>query len=228
MLKQIINKLNSIQITKSHENCSACGLPIPTCICEELNEFKQQVNSNVHIDILFHEKELSRNTNTGRLIGLLNPDKVSAHIWNRTTPPENLLSIINNDQNRCYLLFPPDESQSTEDLEEKSNQESNQIIGSELSKTIHLIVIDGTWQEACKIVRKSSYLSEIQRLSVKSDKASIFTLRRNQKEGNLCTAEAIAEALKELEDHSMADILEKFTALYLERYEIGRSGHGLK
>jgi len=227
MLKQIINRLNSNQITKSHENCSACGLPIPTCICEELNEFRKQVNSNIHIDILFHEKELSRNTNTGRLIGLLNPEKVSAHIWNRTTPPENLISIINNDLNRCYLLFPPDESQSTEDLEVKSNKESNQTKVNELSKTIHIIVIDGTWQEASKIVRKSSYLSEIPRLSVKSDKASIFTLRRNQKEGNLCTAEAITEALRELEEHSMADILEKLTALYLQRYEIGRSGHGL-
>jgi DTW domain-containing protein YfiP len=68
-----------------------------------------------------------------------------------------------------------------------------------LSETMHFdscIIIDGTWQEAQKIYNKSPYLQTLPRLKIAGAKKSIYSLRRNQKESGLCTAECAAEVLK--------------------------------
>ncbi len=83
-------------------------------------------------------------------------------------------------------------------------------------KETHIVIIDGTWQEAQKILNKSPYLQSLPRLEIQTDVLSQFTLRRNQKPGHLCTSEAIAKALRQVNEEQASEKLDTLTSLYLK------------
>jgi DTW domain-containing protein YfiP len=68
--------------------------------------------------------------------------------------------------------------------------------GGDLSGIRQVIIIDGTWHEARKIHQRSPYLQRIRRVSLRSAEKSMYTLRRNQKESGLCSAECVVVVLR--------------------------------
>lgn len=77
------------------------------------------------------------------------------------------------------------------------------------------IVIDGTWQEAQKIYNKSPYLKSLPTLKIETDQKSVYTLRRNQKQNALCTAEIVIEVLKNEACSDLADELQSKLIAFL-------------
>ncbi|MCJ8269954.1 MAG: DTW domain-containing protein, partial [Psychrosphaera sp.] len=75
----------------------------------------------------------------------------------------------------------------------------------------HLIILDGTWQEARKIYNKSDYLKQAKWFSFEQSAASRYNLRRNQVAGGLCTAECAIEVLKL---KGLDDSAEQLTGLF--------------
>ena len=67
------------QITKVCNNCSKCGLPSITCICNDIKE----VRTKSKFIILSSEREIDRNTNTANLLKLVNPESTEIIIWKR-------------------------------------------------------------------------------------------------------------------------------------------------
>jgi DTW domain-containing protein YfiP len=61
----------------------------------------------------------------------------------------------------------------------------------------HWLLLDATWQEAAKMLRQSPYLQSCYRLAIEPESPSVYRLRRNQKEGALCTAEVVMELLQQ-------------------------------
>ncbi|WP_422640851.1 hypothetical protein [Vibrio aestuarianus] len=57
---------------------------------------------------------------------------------------------------------------------------------------------------------------------------SVYTLRRNQSEGNLCTLEVGLELLNHINETTNADTLRDFFAYYMKVYQADKSGHALK
>ena len=92
---------------------------------------------------------------------------------------------------------------------------------------LNVLVIDGTWQESVKIVNRTPYLKNVKRLAISQGEKSLFHLRRNQKDGNLCTSEAIAAAMMQLGFENESKVLNDLTELFLKKYEKGRGGYGL-
>lgn len=92
------------------------------------------------------------------------------------------MALIN--ERSVALLYPSEESELISEKCCSSNSFKNYV------------VIDGTWQEARKIYNKSPYLHDLPTVKVETSAASIYTLRRNQKESGLCTAECVVEVLK--------------------------------
>ncbi len=221
MDREIIERLNSNQITKNMENCKRCGLPQHVCICETIEGCKISLH-NIHIHIVMHEKEVGRSTNTARLVKYIFEDNVHLHIWKRKEPVGLILQAMENAEACVILLFPASEVSEAVDVNTvlKKRQEG-------IFKEVHLVVIDGTWQEAGKIIRKTPYLSDLPRLQPAGALKSAFTLRKNQKEGNLCTSEAVSEVLETLGEKLTADHLRQVTCEFIENYEKGRSGHRL-
>lgn len=134
------------------------------------------------IYLLTHERELDRPTNTGSIaLSVAGGDGglVQRVTWSRTSPSQQLLSVLSSDSSG--LLYPQSE-----------------IAGPEmpLKECEHFVLLDGTWQEARKMYNRSPYLHPVGRVSLNVTEASRYTLRRNQRQGGLCTAECVIEILR--------------------------------
>ena len=141
--------------------------------------------------LLTHQKELHRKTNTGALAVELLGNDIELVLWERTKPNKKLLHRI--EQGQLALLYPHEQS---EILCETTDYDA-------------YILIDSTWQEAQKIYNKSPYLHDLPCVKIQTDKKSVYSLRRNQKEYGLCTAEIIIEVLKSKSMLDRAEDLEK-------------------
>ena len=207
-------KYNVKQITSAYDSCNKCGLPKITCICDRA----PRISTRARILILSTEKEFYRPSNTARLLKLVNPDSTEIFLWERTQKPEKLIANINDDIYDTYLVFPEEE----EDTQCKKSQYTN------TGKIPAFILIDGTWKEARKILRKSDYLNKLPRISLQPNFKSHYDLRRGAAEGNLCTIEAAVEVLKINGEIKNSLLIYEFYNLFLRSYKAGASGHKLK
>lgn len=206
-----MEKKNKIkQVTKLYDTCEFCGVPMINCICSRV----EKINTEAQIWILSSQKEVTRPTNTARLIKLANKDSTEIFIWERTVQPEKLIDLIESEDFDVYLLFPADEENKHREKKfEKGNRRTA------------FIIIDGTWQEARKIFNRSPYLKELPLLTLNMDNESSFKLRRGILEGGICTIEAAMKVLELNGEHSFAKALEETFELFQRSYKAGASGH---
>lgn len=201
------------QITSAYNSCNKCGLPIITCICDKAPKIK----TSARIWILSTERELYRPSNTARLLTLINPHSTEIFLWERTRKPDKLIEVINDEKYDTYLVFPVEEETHIIKSQYKST-----------GKVPAFILIDGTWKEAQKILRKSDYLNKLPRISLKPTFKSQYDLRKGAAEGNLCTIEAAVEVIKMNREVQNSQVIYEFYKLFLKSYKAGASGHKLK
>jgi DTW domain-containing protein YfiP len=131
----------------------------------------------MNIILLTHQRERFKKTNTGSLAAEVLGEKARIVVWDRVTPDPELIRTI--DKGSIALLYPSVDSQ----------------LASEVAHYENYIIIDGTWQEAQKIYNRSPYLKGLPAVNVLANEPSAYTLRRNQRQGGLCTAECVIEIL---------------------------------
>jgi len=129
------------------------------------------------IILLTHEKECNKNTNTGSMVLDVLGESAKIIVWSRVNPDHQLLKIIA--EGSIALVYPSVDSQPVSEAPDFQNY----------------LIIDGTWQEAQKIYNRSSYLKGLPAVKLLPNKSSVYHLRRNQREGGLCTAESVIEIL---------------------------------
>jgi DTW domain-containing protein YfiP len=141
--------------------------------------------------LLTHEKEFAKRSNTGRVVlEVLGSAAEQVH-WDRMNPPAALLEEI--EAGGVALVYPGA-------VDEKDG---------DLGGIDHFILIDGTWHEARKIHQRSPYLQKVRRVNLAPAGKSRYTLRKNQKEACLCTAECVVEILRSTGDYAAAEQLEE-------------------
>lgn len=197
------------QITKLYESCNKCGLPNINCICKVV----PKVKTKAEIWILSTEKEFYRPSNTARILKLVNPEATDIILWERTVKPEALIKNIESEIYDVYLVFPED----NEDM--LSEKFENRIS----DKTPAFVLLDGTWKEAKKILRKSDYLKGIPRISLEPNFKSEYNLRRGVEEGNLCTIEAAIEVIKLSNEIQNANVIKDAFHIFLDSFKAGVS-----
>ncbi|MBK1810248.1 DTW domain-containing protein [Clostridium sp. YIM B02505] len=202
------------QITKLYQSCNKCGLPDINCICNTISKVKTKAK----IWILSTEKEFYRPSNTARILKLANPEATEIYLWERTKRPEELIKNINQDIYDVYLVFP----------EENRDITSVKLMDNYTDKTPAFILLDGTWKEANKILRRSDYLKGLPRISLSVDFKSEYNLRRGVVEGNLCTIEAAIEVLKLNNDLENATLIKEIFDLFLSGFKAGITGQKIK
>jgi DTW domain-containing protein YfiP len=173
-------------------HCIHCRLPESHCVCNKV----KQVELPFNIMLCCHSKEWQRTDNTGQW-ALLSSKNIGRVRWHRkvelihpTISAEELIK-----EGGHYLLFPSDDAVDIQQL----FQDTTPLAAQELIQPItQLWVIDGTWQEAQKMLRQSPWLKAMPKVKILPPEGHIlesqFQLRRNQQ--GLCTMEAIAEAVK--------------------------------
>lgn len=202
------------RLTRLFESCNNCGLPTVNCICMK----PIKLTTKAQFWILSSERELMRPSNTARLLKLINPTSTKVQLWERAKNPEELVSLIYQSRYDPYILFP------AEDIGLKSREVEYKVT----EKIPAFILLDGTWKEARKILKKSDYLKDLPLITLKTEYKSKFDLRKGATEGNLCTIEAAMEILKITGEKEHAMLIENFYSLFLRSFKAGASGHKLK
>ena len=196
----------------NQQACSGCGFT-HQCICHLI----PSVESQIDLVLLTHENELSRDTNTGKLLQQ-SLKQCESFVWQRKTPPADLIALLEDETRQPFLLFPSEESMECQQavLNEASNQKPL------------FIILDGTWQEAKKMLNKSPWLQPIPQVHLGITSESSYTLRRNQNSGHLCTCEVGVELLKTLGEDEPARLINDYYQHYLKVFQADKSGHALK
>lgn len=192
--------------------CPQCQLRYQ-CVCELL----PHIQAPLHIALLMHENEQYRETNTGQWL-LKSLTSSSCHIWQRNQPCADLIAMIESEQFQPFLLFPSDDSLPVSSLISPTIN---------AAKTPLFIILDGTWQEAKKMLRKSPWLNTLAQVHITPSRGSNYQLRRNQQQGHLCTLEVCCELLTSTGHPEPAQQLLHFFDHYMQAFKADKSGHTL-
>jgi DTW domain-containing protein YfiP len=144
--------------------------------------------------IIRHEIEAQKSTGTARIAQLvLQQVQVLPH----TAHPEALTLQMRD----TWLLYPG----------------APQAVNLEQSPPARLIVIDGTWAQSRKILKRTPGLADLPWFSLPKNVQPRVRLRNAPNAESRSTLEAIADALLLIEGASIADPLHQAHDLYVER-----------
>ena len=155
-----------------------------------------------------HSLEEHKITNTARLLKLAIPE-TEIMLFGRLGVEEELVIPENVSP---LVLFP-----------EASAPVLDQEFCSKLKHPVFLIVPDGTWTQARKLIHRRSNLYKIPRVRINREEPSRYKVRRSKHGGGLCTLEAVAEALGVIEGESVKNSLNDMLGLMVERVMWSRS-----
>ncbi|MYN14222.1 DTW domain-containing protein [Pusillimonas sp. TS35] len=159
--------------------CAHCRRPASHCLCACIS----RMSNRTRVLVLQHTDEASHRLNTARLAvsGLANAQiLVGEHF------PQ--LEAIIASATRAVLLFPAKEGHPIE-----------ATVPATQTQPSLLIVPDGTWRKARKIVRANPVLGALPRFSLPAGKPSEYRIRKTREPAAVSTIEAIARSLSILE-----------------------------
>lgn len=168
--------------------CERCSRPHSHCLCALI----PQLHSRIRVLILQHPDEAGHALNTARLaaLGLTNAElRIGEHF-----------ADIQADGS-TWLLFPGEGALQPAELPATAGLQ-------------RLVVPDGTWRKARKLLHLNPALAALPRLSLGEGQRSRYRLRKAPAAGALSTIEAIVTTLNALEGEGRFDaLLRPFEAL---------------
>lgn len=176
----------------SRVRCERCARPQSHCLCHLI----PRLPSRTRVLILQHPDEVGHALNTARLaaLGLENAELLVG---------ENFAGLQLDPAYRACLLFPGETAQALPLAPLRTDD-----------RPLLLVVPDGTWRKARKLLHLNSWLAELPRVCLPSGLSSRYRLRKAPAEGALATIEAIAMALDLQEAPQCFDeLLRPFEAL---------------
>lgn len=197
--------------------CSRCYLRDDLCLCHQA----PALTDRVHLLLVTHERECVKPNNTGRLLdaALLNAELM---VWQRKLSDQLIAQVAKAKQLSPVLLFPGDDM-SAHSSDKSVVTELDGEMG-DVDKTL-FVILDGTWQQAAKMVRQSPQLQSLPRFVLPSSLQSRYLLRKNQQLGNLSTVETGMALLTQLGFECDAQALGQYFEQFLRNFEANRSGH---
>lgn len=164
----------------SRPRCSRCKRPASHCLCALIPD----LSSRTEILVLQHPDEVDHALNTANLavLGLRNATLQVGEVF------ESLPQWLSQPGYRTRLLFPGDDAQPL-----------TCTAGEEDGRPVRLVVPDGTWRKARKLLHLNPALAALPRVTLTDMAPSRYRLRKAPMEGSLSTLEAIVAALDVLE-----------------------------
>lgn len=158
----------------SRARCERCTRPQRHCLCPLI----PSLPNRTRVLILQHSDEERHALNTARLavLGLANAELQVGEVF------ADLQQWLND--YRAYLLFPGEEAQELPLASVPAD-----------GRPLLLVVPDGTWRKARKLIHLNPMLAELPRVCLPAGLQSRYRLRKAPGEGALATVEAITVAL---------------------------------
>ena len=177
--------------------CPRCKVNIEFCFCAAL----EKVETKTAVDVIMHFKELNLTSNTANLIELsFNQAKV--HVRGLENNRLDVSTIFRAGYTPIYL-FP---------LENSRPLTREAIL--ELNQPIQLIMPDGSWRQARKVIDREKILQTIPCFSLRDMPPTQYKLRREHFADGMSTFEACYYALCIIEGtEKMAPAWRNFTTM---------------
>lgn len=182
----------------SRIQCTHCLRPKNHCLCALI----PQLDSHTRVLVIQHPSEVSHALNTARLavLGLTNAELVVGEVL------EDLETMLNRPGYRARLLFPGEDSQTLQMYSQGPSELHSQ--------PLLLVVPDGTWRKARKLLHLNPALAALPRVTLGQHVVSRYRVRKAPGPDSLSTIEAITYALNVLEAPQTFDaLLQPFDAL---------------
>lgn len=178
----------------SRPRCERCLRPLAQCLCPLI----PQLDSRTRVLVLQHPSETAHALNTARLValGLVNAELRVGEAF------DDLQQGLEAPGYQPVLLFPGEQAQV---LEATPAADARPLL---------LVVPDGTWRKARKLLYLNPALAALPRVSLGDAPVSRYRLRKAPQAGALSTVEAVVQALNALEAPKRFDaLLRPFEAL---------------
>ncbi|MDU4254850.1 tRNA-uridine aminocarboxypropyltransferase [Pseudomonas sp.] len=175
----------------SRARCPRCERPQTHCLCALI----PRLDNRTRVLLLQHPSEAGHALNTARLavLGLANAQLMVGEDF----------SDLDLSAWDAWLLFPGESAVVLAELAAKP-----------VDKPRLLVVPDGTWRKARKLLHLNPNLAALPRVVLPEGLTSRYRLRKAPTEGALSTIEAVVHALDALDaPQSHADLLRPFDAL---------------
>jgi DTW domain-containing protein YfiP len=178
------------------------------CFCQHLVELK----SETFISLIVHQKEYYLPSTTSYYTNLILPETSEILLRGVKDSPVNLEKNLKI-KGTPLVLFPDEDAQVLNEEWIKNNP-----------GPYHLIVPDGTWNQAKKVCKREEVLRPFKKVVLEHNKHSQYYLRKAPSQDKLCTMESIIMALSYLEsDKTIIDKMDKFFNVMVEHALRARS-----
>ena len=168
------------------EKCLKCFRPLKTCYCR----FIKEVDPDIKFIFLMHPVEAyKQRTGTGRLasLSLKNSEIIIGGSFDNNKRVKELLSDCNYFP---VILYPGKNSLYAETFNFSDTSENKKLM---------VFLIDGTWDQARKIMHHSAILKDIPRITFKRKYVSEFRIKKQPADYCLSTIESAYYLIKELQ-----------------------------
>ncbi|MET0286120.1 MAG: tRNA-uridine aminocarboxypropyltransferase [Polyangiales bacterium] len=162
------------------EECEGCGRPRSVCYCEAITP----VPTRTRVLMLQHPGEHGNAVNTARIAALALPNS-ELHVGVEFADSAAVNTALNDPTLPAVLLYP--------------SPQARDLATDPPAHPVTLVVIDGTWHQARKLLRKNPHLLDLPHYAFAPESPSEYQIRREPKPEYVSTIEALACALPWLE-----------------------------
>ena len=169
-----------IEIKKPRINCYKCMKPSSTCICKYISPFQ----TKTRFIILMHPKEYRKEkSGTGHITNLqLENSEIIVGV--DFTNNKRVNAILTKENSCSFLLYP---GKDNFNLSIRKSSEINSFMGT----NPHIFILDGTWPCARKILKLSTNLQKLKRVSFDNKIKSKFIIKQQPESLCLSTIESV-------------------------------------
>lgn len=157
-----------------------------------------------HVIAVVHKIEQAKTSNTAQLL-VRAVSGAECRLRGELDEPLDT-SDFNDPTHRSLLLYPGDQARVL----------TRELLAED-ARPIRLIVPDATWKQARRMYRRITAEHPLECIVLGAGQVSAYRLRRNAREGGLCTYEAIQEALCVIEGEHLRAPLESLFRTFVER-----------
>lgn len=186
-----------VKIGKRLNSCPDCQVPKELCYCSRI----VTVENQTPVTIIMHQRERFLTSNTAVVAVRALKD---SEILLRGMRDQSASKDIHFRPGHVPLVLYPSEGA----LPIGSEELKDYLAG----RPAQLIVPDGSWRQAKRVAKREEALKNVQAVTLSKAAPSLYRLRRQVKDGRLCTFEAIARALGDLESLELEKDLMKTLA----------------
>ena len=180
--------------------CQRCALHEYLCVCEDL----EAIHTRCRVSILMHIKEFAKTSNSGRVLHLALKNSEIRIRGQKERPMQT--TDLELSEYRNVVLFP---SESAVKL--------SSAWLSEDPRPVHLIVPDGNWRQAKRMLKREPLLKRLPQVCLPDGLPSKYRLRSHPDPKRVATFEAVARALGILESPTTQKKLEYIFDMAVER-----------